>query len=90
MVSMCSCQRYDADVIGHSLPDSTKEVTTVMINASKRCTEEERTKRLFAIAFILMLCACAFAEEALPQSIGLVGVGNARELSGYIAEEGGG
>ena len=45
-------------------------------------------KRLFAIAFMLMLCICAFAEEALPQSIGLTGVTNARELGGYIAEDG--
>ncbi len=45
-------------------------------------------KRLLAIAFILMLCACAFAEEALPQSIGLASVGNARELGGYKTADG--
>lgn len=45
-------------------------------------------KRLFAIAFVLMLCICAFAEEALSQSIGLTSVGNARELGGYQTADG--
>lgn len=45
-------------------------------------------KRLFAIAFILMLCVCAYAEEALPQSIGLTSVGNARELGSYQTADG--
>ena len=40
-----------------------------------------------AMCILLLLCACASAED-LDQSIGLDGVGNARELGGYPAEDG--
>lgn len=46
------------------------------------------TMRLLTIALILLFCICACAEAALPQSIGLDGVGNARELGGYQASDG--
>lgn len=45
-------------------------------------------KKIFAVTLVLALCACSAVESALPQSIGLTGVGNARELGGYPAEDG--
>ena len=42
---------------------------------------------LVTLSVMLLLCVIAQAEE-LPQSIGLEGVGNARELGGYACEDG--
>ena len=45
---------------------------------------------LIAMLLIASLSACALAEgvEADAQSIALTGVGNARELGGYLTEDG--
>ena len=45
-------------------------------------------KKILAVALILMLCPCFATATELPHSMGLTGVGNARELGGYPAGDG--
>ena len=51
--------------------------------------------RIAALVLVALVCAagCGYAEDANviqaeAQSIGLTGVGNARELGGYVARDG--